>query len=160
MGSRNTIRIVAAIVCILLAAFTLYMMASPYDGVVVITDSMQPAIPKGSLAIVAPADPARIAIGDIVLFQAPEQAVSVLHRVAGMDGQAHAFMTKGDMNDQADLFPVPWEALEGRYAAHIPAVGYLVYYARQYALLLAFALLAGLLASLVATVRARHQDRP
>lgn len=160
MKSSRVLRIGVAVVCLLLAAFTAFMIVSPYKGVVVITDSMRPAIPKWSFVIVSPANAERTVVGDIVLFTDPEQATSVLHRVVSIDAQARLMMTKGDTNKQADLYPVSWSLLQGRYAAHVPAVGWLVYYARQYALLLAFALLTGLLVSLAVAYAARGKERP
>lgn len=159
MKKSALIRMSAVVICVLLAAFTALMIVSPYEGVVVVTDSMRPAIPKWSFVIVYPTDVERMAVGDIVLFAAPEQAGAalVLHRIVGIDEQAQLMLTKGDTNNHADLFPVSWSLIQGSYVAHAPAAGWLVYYARQHAPLLAFALFAAFIVSIAAAWLARRR---
>ncbi len=67
----------------------------------VMTGSMEPAIPVGSLVFVEPADPADLAGGDVVTYRGrlSEQDVStsvITHRVVANDPQSKELETKGD----------------------------------------------------------------
>jgi signal peptidase I len=70
------------------------------------TGSMEPAIPKGSAIVVSPGPVTDVAVGDVIVFAAPETGVMTVHRVnaieQGEDGPI--FTTKGDANLGAD----PW----------------------------------------------------
>lgn len=159
MRHTNIWKYAAGACCLLLLAFTLFMIAGPYDGIIVITDSMRPSIPKWSFVLVSPVLPEQLAAGDVILFYAQEQAVLVLHRLVEIDAANQLLMTKGDTNHQADLFPTAWEMLRGRYVAHVPLVGWLVFYAKQYAMLLVFTSLSLLLA-LIGSGWTSRKDTP
>jgi signal peptidase len=92
----------------------------------VTTGSMEPAVPKGALAVVRPAE--QIGLGDVITFQLesgkPETAT---HRVVGVgitgDGEP-AFATKGDANQVADLALVRAEQVKGKLWYAVPWLGY------------------------------------
>ncbi|MGJ1698586.1 signal peptidase I [Clavibacter sepedonicus] len=83
----------------------------------VLSDSMAPGMPVGSLAITAPTPRAEVATGDVVVFTAPSgPRVRVIHRVThvfgpedaerldGWSDDRLAIQTKGDNNPSGD----PW----------------------------------------------------
>ena len=94
----------------------------------VLTGSMEPEIPEGSLLLVKKTDANRIQIGDLISFFSPdptlEGAVNT-HRVVDIDGENQRFTTKGDANDAVDGAPVHFKNLIGKPVFCIPKLGYL-----------------------------------
>ena len=94
---------------------------------VVYSASMAPAMPVGALALMEPIDPAEIKVGDIIAFNPPRDPdVTVSHRVVEVlsDGASLEFRTKGDANEDPDLFSVPAANVLGRVNFNIPYMGY------------------------------------
>ena len=77
--------------------------ATPYA---VLTGSMQPGLPPGTLIVVRPVNDADLALGDIVTYQLESgEAPVVTHRVVAMgyDGRGELrLQTQGDANDVPD----------------------------------------------------------
>jgi signal peptidase len=98
-----------------------------YMPLIVLTDSMYPAIEGGDLVICHEEDPESVVAGDIIAFYDPasnDDSV-VTHRVIEVttqDGEL-AFTTKGDANNAADSTPVPAANLVGVYRNKIPGAG-------------------------------------
>ncbi|MGN0315000.1 MAG: signal peptidase I [Fusicatenibacter sp.] len=92
---------------------------------VVLSGSMEPAYPVGSVVYVKPCDASCIREGDVISFYLSKDTV-VTHRVVAKDEENRCFYTKGDANDQQDEGFVTYEALIGRAAARIPLLGYAV----------------------------------
>jgi signal peptidase I len=85
--------------------------------VVVVSDSMHPAVRRGDVVLVDPhAPPAR---GAVITFD--RDGTSVMHRVVGTDGER--FVTKGDANARADQDRVDPAAVTGRARLLLPYVG-------------------------------------
>lgn len=84
----------------------------------VMSGSMEPTIPAGSLVIVKKAPLETIVNGDIITF--PQGASLVTHRVINV--AADSVMTQGDNNNTADAEPVT--AVLGKVVMHIPKIGY------------------------------------
>lgn len=95
-----------------------------YEIFNVVSGSMEPAIPVGSVVYVKPADPAEIRPEDVIAFQ--RDGVVITHRVAENSPEAKEFITKGDANEGEDLEPVPYRALIGCVTLHLPALGNLM----------------------------------
>ena len=92
----------------------------------VLSGSMSPAIPAGSLVLVRPTDPNRLDVGDIITFEtAPGTRHYVTHRIVAVGGEdgRPSFTTKGDANRGEDLAPVQGAAVRGRVWFQAPAVG-------------------------------------
>ena len=92
----------------------------------VLTGSMSPTSPAGSVVLVKPLDPSQIEEGDIITFQAePGESTYITHRVIDIENESGqlSFVTKGDANRGADLDPVPAGAVRGRVIYHVPHVG-------------------------------------
>ena len=92
----------------------------------VLSGSMTPTIPVGSIVLVVPADPTTVAVGDVITYQtAPDVAEYVTHRVVGIqrDTDPMSFLTKGDANRGVDKDPVPIGAVRGKVRLHVPYVG-------------------------------------
>lgn len=92
----------------------------------VLSGSMTPTIPVGSVVLVVPSDPMAIRPGDVITYQtAPGVAKYVTHRVVRMDRTTNpvTFVTKGDANKGPDKDPVPVGAVRGVVRFHVPWVG-------------------------------------
>ena len=95
------------------------------DSYVVVSGSMEPAIPVGSMVYSKPVDPATLQPGDIIVFYNTDQkdSVPVTHRVVENHTEAGEIITKGDANSQADIFPASYYNIGGKVVAHIPKLG-------------------------------------
>ncbi|MBS6194408.1 MAG: signal peptidase I [Clostridiales bacterium] len=93
---------------------------------IVLSGSMEPEIPVGSLAYIAGGvSPKEIKTGDVIAYKMGE-SMQVLHRVIETDQEKKWFQTKGDANQQADLGRVEFSRYQGKALFHIPYAGYVV----------------------------------
>jgi signal peptidase len=99
--------------------------ATPYA---VLTGSMQPTMPAGTLVVVRDVDAADIRTGDVITFNPrPNDPAVVTHRVVGVgfDGDGRpAFRTRGDANDAADPWTVREQQVVGERWYFVPFLGY------------------------------------
>lgn len=107
----------------------------PYQTFVVMTASMTPQIPVGSVVVVVPVERAELAVDDVVTYQRVEEPdLPVTHRIVAMRAVPGAVIarTKGDANDVQD----PWEVQLGptvlRVAFAIPFAGYILFFAQTF----------------------------
>lgn len=91
---------------------------------VVLTGSMTPTIPVGSIVYTQTADPETLEAGDVVTYTALESQVMVTHRVVENHPDSRELVTKGDANNDNDS-PVAYDRLVGKMALHIPYLGFL-----------------------------------
>lgn len=94
----------------------------------VLTRSMEPTLPPGTLVVVRPTPLADIRIGDVVTYQiASGDPAVVTHRVVAVasssDG-ARTFVLRGDGNAQPDPAPVTAPQVRGVVWYSVPWVGY------------------------------------
>ncbi|MDR7086716.1 signal peptidase [Aeromicrobium panaciterrae] len=99
--------------------------ATPYS---ILTGSMQPKYPPGTLVVVKPIDTEDIAIGKVVTYQLKSGKPTVVtHRVVGMiqspDGTLR-FRTQGDANDAPDRELVRPVQVKGALWYDVPYLGY------------------------------------
>lgn len=93
---------------------------TPYT---VLSGSMEPAYPTGSLIYVKAASAEQVQVGDPITFHRSDGVVAT-HRAVAIDQAASSFITKGDANNTADASPVPYQALIGIPVFCIPYLGY------------------------------------
>jgi len=95
----------------------------------VLTKSMEPTYPPGTLVIVKPTAPQDIRIGDVITYQiAPGQPEYITHRVIAVSrstGGELSFTTKGDNNGTADEAAILPEQVQGTVWYSVPWIGYL-----------------------------------
>lgn len=117
----------------------------------IVSGSMAPEIPVGSVVYVESAQPETVVEGDVIAFFSGNTVIT--HRVVANRTLEGVFTTKGDANEGEDLEAVPYQALIGRVVWHAPLLGglmeiYTSTVGKVYALLLAacgamFNMLAG-----------------
>ncbi len=87
----------------------------------VVSGSMEPEIPVGSIAFVKEAPPEEIREGDVIAFYREDS--TVIHRVTDVSPERREFITKGDANAGEDFDAVPYDAVIGRVERHFPGIG-------------------------------------
>lgn len=118
--------VTAAVTALVLAAVVVprWAGATPYT---VLSGSMEPAYPAGTLVVVRPVEASEVRVGDVVTFQlrSGEPAVAT-HRVVGVgwtaDGE-RLLTTRGDDNPVVDAEPVRAVQLRGEVWYSVPWVG-------------------------------------
>lgn len=90
----------------------------------VVSGSMEPEIPVGSVIYVEPVPPEEIAEGDVIAFRSGGSVIA--HRVVKNRVGEGEFITKGDANSENDMNPVKYRELAGRVSYHYPVVGALL----------------------------------
>lgn len=93
----------------------------------VISGSMEPEYPVGSLIYVKEVDPSEIKVDDVITYVLPSETPST-HRVVRIDEENQLFYTKGDANKTEDGSPVHFKNLIGTPVFKIPYLGYVAYY--------------------------------
>ncbi len=91
-----------------------------YGQYTVVTGSMEPEIPVGSIVYTKSVTAADIEVGDVIAFES--YGVTITHRVVGLTEDG-AFITQGDANDSADFTPVYAQNVLGKVVVHIPLIG-------------------------------------
>ena len=90
----------------------------------VLSGSMEPAIPVGSLLYVRSGDPEQVEDEDIIVFYGSlEDSGIITHRVVKNNVVSGTFTTKGDANDKEDPTPVSYDNYIGRVTLSVPYVG-------------------------------------
>lgn len=131
-----------------------------YEAYNVVSGSMEPTIPEGSVIYVEHAEPSAIGEGDIIAFY--KEGTVVTHRVTENRVVTGVFITKGDANEKEDISPVQYSELIGRVKYHFPFLGnYLMVYSNQltkvYLMVLAF---CGVMFNVLAgRMRVRSQEK-
>ena len=95
-----------------------------YSLYAVVSGSMEPEIPVGSLVLVHGTEPENVVEGDVIAFFAALDSETVItHRVVSNSPAMGEFITKGDANEERDMNPVSYKEFIGRVEAVIPAAG-------------------------------------
>jgi signal peptidase I len=92
----------------------------------VLTGSMTPEIPVGSVVIDRPVDPGTLEVGDVATYQrAPGVDEYITHRIVAIHAETTpvTFTFKGDANRGADIDPIPATAIRGQVWFHVPYLG-------------------------------------
>jgi signal peptidase len=123
-GLLALVLLLAALVVVVPAATS----STPYT---ILTSSMEPGLPPGTLVIVKPIDPQDVNIGTVVTYQLDSgEAAVVTHRVIeiqgpNLPGGDPTFITKGDANSAPDAKPVMTVQLKGAVWYSVPYVGWI-----------------------------------
>lgn len=121
-------KIISAVICLMLSACAAVLILPGFfslESRVVLSGSMEPVCPVGSLLLICPCSAADIAAGDILTY-ALADGTYVTHRVYEEVPDQEAFVTKGDANACPDAELVPYQAIVGRPILIIPLLGYLL----------------------------------
>lgn len=159
--------VIVAVVVVLAAAVLVPRIAgaTPYT---VLTGSMRPSYPEGTLVVVKPVEFDEIGLGDVITYQLESgRATVVTHRVVGtanrFDGE-QVLVTRGDANEDPDPERVREVQVQGELWYSIPYLGHvnnaITGSQRQTAVLVVSALLVGYAAYMfVGALRDRRRRR-
>ena len=119
---------VLGIVVITIAIILCLALAAPRfaraDSFVVVSGSMEPAIPVGSMVYSRPIEPVDLDVGDVIVFYKTDgEDRPITHRVVENDAAARKLVTKGDANAHEDQDPVLYDNVIGKVVLHIPLFG-------------------------------------
>lgn len=96
------------------------------SALTVLTGSMTPEIPVGSVVVIRPVDTGTLRVGDVVTYQAePGKPGYITHRIEKVDSTTTptSFVLKGDANRGPDLDPVVPDQIRGEVWFHVPYLG-------------------------------------
>jgi signal peptidase len=112
------------LVALTMIVLPLAIHATPFT---VLTGSMSPSMPPGTLVVSKVVDAADIQIGDVVTYQLSSNEPEVVtHRVVGVGSTSEGerqFVTRGDANN-VDDDPVRAVQVRGKVVYHVPYLGY------------------------------------
>ena len=117
-GIVGTLIIVLVIAALLPTTLSRFIGFEVYN---VVSGSMEPSIPVGSMVFVKPAEWQEIEEGDVIAYDSNGSVVT--HRVTESRFVEGEFITKGDANEEEDLTAVPYSALIGRVEWSVPYLG-------------------------------------
>jgi signal peptidase len=100
---------------------------------VVMSGSMEPKVPTGSLILVR-RTPEQPKVGDVITFLTPRTKQFTTHRVLNVKVEEQSkkviFSTKGDANTDPDPWILTQEDVIGKMQFVVPLAGYIVHYAK------------------------------
>ena len=118
---------VIVLAVLIIAALTIGPRVAPYRTFIVLSGSMAPAIPTGSVVVVRPVQPETVRVGDVITYwpasRRQDAGPALTHRIVEIvePGRSPLVLTKGDANPTTDtaverlgqpvwklLFTVPW----------------------------------------------------
>lgn len=122
--------VTAALVLGLLSVMVFFMVPRllGWELQVVLSSSMEPALPVGAVTFVEPTAADQVKVGDMLAYRLPtDPDRQVTHRVVEVvrEGSSLSFRTKGDANEEADSYAVPADNVVGTVRWDIPYLGYL-----------------------------------
>lgn len=89
----------------------------------VLTASMEPTYPEGSIVVVEEFQPEQVQVNDVITYAMENFDVVITHRVMEIDSEQQYFYTKGDNNAAADFAPVHFSQMIGKVEYGIPVLG-------------------------------------
>lgn len=95
----------------------------------VLSGSMEPKIPVGSIVFVDEVEPATLQTSDVITYNLSGSTM-VTHRVVDVDVENQSIITKGDANEVEDGAPVAFSQVVGKMKMHVPYLGYISIYIR------------------------------
>ena len=124
----NSLIAIVAVLAILLVGVRLFGI-KPYT---VLSGSMKPVYPVGSLLYVVDAEVEKLEVGDPITFDL--DGTTVTHRIIEIEEDSSVgptFRTKGDANDIPDGQPITPSQILGRPVFCIPYLGYLAFFVQN-----------------------------
>lgn len=119
-----------------------------FRAFIVISSSMEPQLPTGSLLLTQYTKPSNLQKGDIITFLPPiTKRELVTHRITKVTKSTSlsTFKTKGDNNKQEDKWILAGGAIIGKVVLVVPGIGYLFSFIQSKLGILLFVLLPAIL---------------
>lgn len=120
----RVIRKVLDVICLAIAIIIISITVMYKKGIipyVIVTGSMEPKIPVGSMCFIDINYPFQdIQVNEIIMYQSQNQ--KIIHRV--IEKKETSYRTKGDANSKADRADITQEIYLGKFLFSISKVGY------------------------------------
>lgn len=122
---RYVAQVAIAAVAVAACALIVLPRAMGWQGVLVLTGSMEPALDTGGVAFVDRVQPEDVRTGDIITFTRADSSQRVTHRVIEVVATSAGprYRTKGDANDIPDDWVVKPSQLVGKVRLALPELG-------------------------------------
>lgn len=121
----NILSTLVLLVLLAAAAVLLVPMLLGYKEMAVLSGSMEPAIPVGSLVYVKPVEASELEAGDVCTYYLSDGETFVTHRVMSIDPDAQTLVTQGDANENPDG-DIQFSQVYGRADFHLPYLGFAI----------------------------------
>ena len=127
----------AVTMAVLLVAVALVgMKLAGFQAFTVMSGSMEPDYPVGSLLYVRPVEYQDLKVGDVISYMIDNENTIVTHRIVGIevdkeDASVRRFKTKGDANALTDARLVHYKNVLGMPVVVIPFMGYFAHNIQQ-----------------------------
>lgn len=129
---RKICGFLSTILLIVLFALAVLLIGPTLMGIksmAVLSGSMEPNIPVGSIVYVDEVEPSTLQAGDVITYSISGSTM-VTHRVVEVDVENQSIITKGDANEVEDGSPVAFSQVVGKMKMHVPYLGYISIYIR------------------------------
>ncbi len=132
---KKTSKIVSTVLMTVVMILAILLVGVKLFGINVLTilsPSMEPKYPTGSLIYLVDVDPSDLKVGDVITFKISDSTTAT-HRIKEIvpdesDSSIVRFRTKGDNNDTYDGKLVEFSEVQGKAVFCIPLLGYLAMY--------------------------------
>lgn len=102
------------------------------DIYAVISGSMEPAIPTGSLVLVKAVEDSTVEVDDVIAYYSDsDNGAIITHRVVDNQVISGQFITKGDANPSNDPTPVDYDRYIGKVIFSVKYLGYIASFLDQ-----------------------------
>lgn len=126
-GIGKTLSTALIVIVVLLALLLVGVRLIGFTPYAVLSGSMEPNYPVGSIVYVKKVDPATLQVGDAITFRLTGNVVAT-HRIIEVHNEGQlGFRTQGDANETADGV-TPATAVVGKVFFGIPFLGYVSNY--------------------------------
>lgn len=127
---------VATIVVAVIAVALVGLRLAGFRTFTVMSGSMEPGYPVGSLIYVKPVNYQDLKVGDVISYVASDDKTVVTHRIVDIevdkaDSSVRRFKTQGDANAAADSKSVHYKNVLGTPIVMIPLIGYIAHNIQQ-----------------------------
>lgn len=115
---------IIAVIAVVFLIVTSSLIPGSYIGksYIVVSESMQPTIPVGSMVVTVPQQ--AYEISDIIAFESPEDTDKIImHRAYRRNAENTGWITKGDGNEEVDKWIIADPMIRGRAVGFIPHIG-------------------------------------
>ncbi|MBR3607375.1 MAG: signal peptidase I [Lachnospiraceae bacterium] len=93
-------------------------------GMAVLSGSMEPSIPVGSIVYVKETELEELKLEDVITYSLPG-GTYVTHRITDINTEENTLITKGDANEVNDASPVSFAQVVGKMVFHVPLLGFI-----------------------------------
>ena len=157
LASRLLATTAVSVALLVLLGIGLGSPTGAYQVRTVLTGSMRPTMPEGSIVVITPVPTSELSVDDVITYKIPvEDRRIVTHRLVEIvePGAEPVVRTKGDANNAPDPWVARLRGDEGwRVRASVPKVGYMLAVLRHPATRQLTVLVAPALLALVSVVR-------